>query len=796
EDKDYGGTDSYGAAFDVTGHLFTVAYDGHLRRYGPDFRLALKAKAQGGARPFSIAVHPAGDRLAVGLNDTTAVEVYDSRNLTRVFAADTVGVGNGNLSKVAWSADGARLFAGGRYQARGGDSPIRLWDQGGRGRARDVPVSQSTIMQLLPCGAGLAVGATDPAFGLLSTTGEKRLWQTDVTADMRGKREDAFTLSAEGRQVRFGLGYGGQAPVLFDVATQRLTDAPSPVSGLSAADTTSLKVSDWQNVAPKLDGAPLALQQYEWSFALAIAPDRARFVLGTNWRLRAYDRSGKELWQKQVPDVAWGVNITGNGKLIATAYGDGTIRWHRLDDGRELLALFVHAKDRRWVAWTPKGYYTASAGGEGLIGWHVNRGWDNAADFFPAAQFRDRFYRPDIVQQVLRTLDEDKAVAAADADTQRRRDEASIVKRLPPVVTILSPADGATFSTTAITVEYAVRSPSGQPVTRVRALIDNRPAEGAETKGFIPVGSGDTSGRLEVTGLPARSVTLSVIAEAGELASTPASIRLTWAGASKPKEEDLRKGKLYALLVGVGKYKDKRISGLNWAGQDARDLETILKGQKGPLYRDVETRLLSEQEATRDAIIDGLEWLKRSVSQGDVGLLFLSGHGATDERHNYFFVPHDAELDADAGFFLSKRSKAIPDTEIQHALKSLRGHALFLFDTCHAGRATGMRLKGDIDLRRVIAELASSQSGVFVLSSSDGAELSHERDEWKNGAVTKALKEGLQGAADIHPKDGVVSIDELALFVKERVKQLTDGRQHPVDLRPQETRNIPVAVVR
>ncbi|MGH6815844.1 MAG: hypothetical protein ACREC6_09070, partial [Hyphomicrobiaceae bacterium] len=482
EDKSYGGTNSYGAAFAAAGHLFTTAFDGHLRRYGPDFKLAHKAKAQGGARPF-IAVHPAGDRLAVGFADTTAVEVYDSRNLTRLFAADTAGVDNGSLSSVAWSADGERLFAGGRYDVRG-DSPIRLWGQGGGGRARDVPLSQNTIMQLLPCGAGLAVGAADPAFGLLSATGEKRLWQTGVTADMRGKREDALTLSAEGGQVRFGLSVGGQAPVLFDLVMQRLTDAPSPVSGLSAADTTSLKVSDWlNNVAPKLDGTPLALQQYEWSRALAIGPDRAHFVLGTEWRLRAYDRSGKELWQKPVPGMAWGVNITGNGKLIVAAYGDGTIRWHRLDDGRELLALFVHAKDRRWVAWTPKGYYIASPGAEDLIGWHVNRGWNEAADFFPASRFRQTFSRPDIVTRILDTLDEDRAVTLANAEAKRRQDEEDLRRKLPPVVTILAPTDGSTFAAATVTVRYTMRSPSGLAVKRVRTLIDGRPVD-AGTRGL------------------------------------------------------------------------------------------------------------------------------------------------------------------------------------------------------------------------------------------------------------------------------------------------------------------------
>ena len=71
--------------------------------------------------------------------------------------------------------------------------------------------------------------------------------------------------------------------------------------------------------------------------------------------MRAYRADGGELWRKPIPGIAWGVNISGNGKLVVAAYSDGTIRWHRLSDGQELLALFVHAKDRRYIAWTPQG---------------------------------------------------------------------------------------------------------------------------------------------------------------------------------------------------------------------------------------------------------------------------------------------------------------------------------------------------------------------------------------------------------------------------------------------------------
>ncbi len=114
EDKDHGGKDSYGAAFDGANRLFTVAWDGQIRRHGADGRLEAKAKAAGGAEPYSIAVHPKGGKLAVGFDDTTAVEVYDAASLKRLYAANTDGISGGNLNAVAWSADGARLYAGGQ----------------------------------------------------------------------------------------------------------------------------------------------------------------------------------------------------------------------------------------------------------------------------------------------------------------------------------------------------------------------------------------------------------------------------------------------------------------------------------------------------------------------------------------------------------------------------------------------------------------------------------------------------------------------------------------------------------
>ena len=55
------------------------------------------------------------------------------------------------------------------------------------------------------------MGRADPAFGLIAANGEKQVWQDGVTADMRDKLGEAFTLSFDAKRVRFGLGRGDDA---------------------------------------------------------------------------------------------------------------------------------------------------------------------------------------------------------------------------------------------------------------------------------------------------------------------------------------------------------------------------------------------------------------------------------------------------------------------------------------------------------------------------------------------------------------------------------------------------------
>jgi WD40 repeat protein len=89
--------ESYGAAFAADGRLATTSMDGTLRLYDHAFRRVAVAKTTDGMQPWGIAFTPAGDRLAVGYDDTTAVSLFDGNVLTPLPGPNTRGIDNGNL---------------------------------------------------------------------------------------------------------------------------------------------------------------------------------------------------------------------------------------------------------------------------------------------------------------------------------------------------------------------------------------------------------------------------------------------------------------------------------------------------------------------------------------------------------------------------------------------------------------------------------------------------------------------------------------------------------------------------
>lgn len=758
-DKDYG-SGSYSVHFSPDSRrLVTTCLDGKLRLYTVDEgRLSTPKIEQttGGTRPIAARFSPdGGRRIAVGYDDTTTVQVLDANTLREVARPAIGGVNNGDLSKVAWSADGKWLAAGGRWQVDG-RYPVRLWQVDHWSDYRDVPLSADTVMDLIPTPAGgFLFAAADPTWGELDAQGKLVRRQDGALADLRDDG-DQFRLSRDGRKVRFGYEQWGEAAKMFDVATRRL-EADDPTLAPARIQATGLKVENWKNrTAPTLNGKPLTLDQYETSRSLAIAPDGKQFVLGTEWNLRLFDREGAQIWPTPVPvpGIVWAVNISADGRYVVAGYADGTIRWHRLQDGQEVLAFFPHADRKRWVAWTPEGFYDASPDAEGLIGYHLNRGRDREGEFVSASQLREKFYQPGLIARRL-DADGDQLIADAVKQLGDVRQLLAGAGGKTPLVELLSKSEVSEEDEVTITVRV---KDQGGGVSNVIFYVDEQPQVGRQAS----VVSDDTVSRTFALppGARARRIEFAATNRAGVEGKREG---LTLALANNVKSD----AALHILAVGVEKYPDADMA-LKHSVSDANAIAEEIATRAQPLFKRgvFAPKVLKDKDADLKGIEQAFQELKKEMKPQDTLVIFLAGHGEAPVAKGYTFLPWDFKRGAvgDAGEGLS-------EARLRRILEQSPTNTLILADTCDAG--------GAADMIETAYQRMSGVSKHVVIGASRRFQFAKEGYQG-HGVFTAALLRILRGKAPADEDPRLRVTDLRALVAKEVDKisrELGDSRQ-------------------
>jgi uncharacterized caspase-like protein len=252
------------------------------------------------------------------------------------------------------------------------------------------------------------------------------------------------------------------------------------------------------------------------------------------------------------------------------------------------------------------------------------------------------------------------------------------------------------------------------------------------------------------------------------LSVPPTTPKATTKSADRPQ-------RLFMVAIGVSEYADKGNS-LGFPAKDARDFARLMAAQSGRMYAGVESKVLTDRDARRPAVLDALNWLRRSVGPDDTAMLFMAGHGLNDPQGQYRFLTHEADV-------ARLDQTSISEAELRSALAALPGRAMLFVDTCHAGNALGSSMAVSKELARLANSLSATENGVIVFSASTGRQEAEETAQWGNGAFTRALLQGLRGAADFR-KDGVVTHQGLSYFLGREVKDLTSGRQTPVTAVP------------
>lgn len=885
------------AGNEITYTLFAIR-DGH-------WQMRKQKRIPAGDPPGSLRFSPDGLQLAVGYQEASdKVDVLDGETLDPLFSPKHTYF-YGALSQVAWSADGGTLYAGGGAlmnalvgkSKKGRETDVRYlinaWSSKGRGDARQftLPNGSSMITSLhgMP-GGEVAYATAAPAWGRLDERGQP---VHHLQSEMRNKTlPKDLLLSHDGMRVRFMLnregtslfGWDGrtqtdlttETPISFDLSDFELKSDADRADWLPARiEAPGLTISDWRfGKSPKLNGRPL-LEEGMNTFSLAIDPAGEGFVLGLKETLVAYDRSGKQRWFTYSPLAATAVNISADGRLVVTANADGTIHWHRYSDGRELLTLYPFEDGKRWIAWTPQGFYAASAGAEQALGWHINRfgeirellirhvdpegpaarGGMRARDvvqsidgvaiktgadlgahisaaqpgrklkflisragqnhtlwitpsresgtpkikiayhevrpsltpaFYSIGRFRERYYRPDILGKVLATLDVDKAMRLANQESGRVEQVADVTQILPPALTLQSLLEHSEVDGNTVTLRFSVNAPQGAPATDFLARVNGIPVETGKTR-KLPIADSEGETVQEITiPIPPEDSEIMLFARNRNGISEPAATRVRWIGKTKTKTKTnkttpVQQPRLYVLAAGVSDYANEALR-LGFAAKDAADLASSMRQQKARLYRDVEVRSITDRQVTRGSLVAGLKWLESKVTDTDVGIVFLAGHGVSDGRGNYYYLASDSNA-------RNYRETGLSFIDIRNTLAKLKGRALLMVDTCYAGDVLGRK---GLDLNYVANDLSSPENGVVVMAASTGNQVSEERKDWGNGAFTKAVLEGVDGRADTRGK-GKITYKMLDLYVSGRVEDLTKGKQTPFTIVPVGTTDFPVA---
>lgn len=232
----------------------------------------------------------------------------------------------------------------------------------------------------------------------------------------------------------------------------------------------------------------------------------------------------------------------------------------------------------------------------------------------------------------------------------------------------------------------------------------------------------------------------------------------------------------YALSIGIADYKN--IPSLpNGVVNDARDTVKILVDPLHCGYLSKNIRLLTNEEATYQRIVDSFDWLASVTEAVSTVVIFFSGHGGQSTGKSNYLLPHDfdnRDLEGTAidSAKLSSMVNAIPADRV-----------LLVFDACHSGGIGDLkRLAEDVILKSGVSEdmyeeLAQG-TGRAIMAACRENEQSIILSSMTNSVFTHYFLEALRGSGTSESEQ-VIPVFDIFNYVSRQVINRVK-KQHPI----------------
>lgn len=149
---------------------------------------------------------------------------------------------------------------------------------------------------------------------------------------------------------------------------------------------------------------------------------------------------------------------------------------------------------------------------------------------------------------------------------------------------------------------------------------------------------------------------------------------------------------LYALIIGINAY-PYPVPLLHGCVNDANAIESYLQGRVAGECFQVHVRKLLDQQATRQAVIDGFRQHLCQARGGDVALFYYSGHGSQEPAPPEFWDIEPDHRNETLVCWDSRQAEGrdLADKELGYLIYEAAqqgAHVVVVLDCCHSGSGT------------------------------------------------------------------------------------------------------------
>ena len=452
------------------------------------------------------------------------------------------------------------------------------------------------------------------------------------------------------------------------------------LAGILDSPATFSRQSDWGAVLEKqTDGTLVVRNAIKSGIAHARKLVTGATIVGIQNFSGVNATTADAMLQVIQENKAW------QGLLVSfRAPGDEKVNRVIITPAWEPLLTMFFAQTGEWAAWTPVGYYNSSPLGDELFGWQLNaeRQTEGELQFFRADQFRGDFERPELIERLL---------AAGDVETALSKNETPDQPPVVPVnhgelaeevpkLQIVSPRDNDQLEGASLELEASVNFPDP-------AQIKHFEIRGSLQGAYLgPPSIKRVGSRLEcrwTTEMPVGfnqfKVRVTEVSGKKLYGSDQVFFR------SKASRSTDALPKLFVVGIAANRYFGDLA--LRFPVKDVQSILDRLPDVASEHYDPEPEFFYQNQEITREAFPEKMQEvlseLEENAKPEDLLIVYISGHGAT-QNGEYFFMPPTPELTSRDLLNEQGVTSGIRWDEIVR-LTDAPCRTVFMLDTCYAG---------------------------------------------------------------------------------------------------------------